>query len=126
MRFLADMGISPRTVAFLTSLGHDAVHLNEQGLHGRPDPEILEKARHEKRILLTHDLDFGELVSTGEARLPSVVVFRLRNMQPDRVNLYLKDTISKYESLLEAGAILSVAEGQVRSRLLPVQKREQC
>ena len=27
MKFLADMGISPRTVAFLRSQGHDAVHL---------------------------------------------------------------------------------------------------
>jgi hypothetical protein len=27
MRFLADMGISPQTVAFLSDLGHDAVHL---------------------------------------------------------------------------------------------------
>ena len=41
------------------------------------------------------------------------------------VNLYLKDTIARYESLLEEGVILSIAEGQVRSRLLPVQKREQ-
>ena len=45
MRFLADMGISPKTAAFLANLGHDAVHLNEQGLHSLPDPEILEKAR---------------------------------------------------------------------------------
>ena len=125
MRFLADMGISPRTVAFLASLGHDAVHLHEQGLHRLPDPEILEKARNEKRILLTHDLDFGELISAGGARLPSVVVVRLRNMQPDRVSRYLQDTIAGHESLLEEGAILSVAEGQIRSRLLPVQKREQ-
>ncbi|HEY57982.1 MAG TPA: DUF5615 family PIN-like protein, partial [Anaerolineae bacterium] len=33
-------------------------------------------------VLLTHDLDFGELVAASGARLPSVVVFRLRNMRP--------------------------------------------
>jgi hypothetical protein len=29
MKFLADMGISTKTVAFLHALGHDAVHLSE-------------------------------------------------------------------------------------------------
>ena len=57
--------------------------LHEGGLHRLPDSAILEKARNEERILLTHDLDFGELVA---ARLPSVVVFRLRSMQPEMLN----------------------------------------
>ena len=59
MRFLADMGISPNTVAFLRGLGYDALHLHEQGLDRLQDPLILEEARDEDRILLTHDLDFG-------------------------------------------------------------------
>lgn len=29
MRFLADMGMSPNSVAFLRDLGHDAIHLME-------------------------------------------------------------------------------------------------
>ena len=37
MRFLADMGISPKTVA----LGYDAVHLHDQGLDRMQDPVIL-------------------------------------------------------------------------------------
>ena len=36
------------------------------------------------RVLLTHDLDFGELVAASGAKLPSIVVFRLANMHPDR------------------------------------------
>lgn len=86
MKFLADKGISPKTVAFLRDLGYDATHLNEQGLHRLSDPEILEKARQEERILLAHDLGFGELVAAGGRRLPSGISFRLWNMQPDRVS----------------------------------------
>ena len=55
MKFLADMGISMATIAFLRNLGHDAVHLREQGLHRLGDPDILQKARQEGRILLAHD-----------------------------------------------------------------------
>ncbi len=56
MKFLADMGISPKTVTFLHTLGHDAVHLSEQGLERLPDQGIVEKARQEGRIVLVHDL----------------------------------------------------------------------
>lgn len=86
MRFLADMGISPKTMAFLQSLGHDAVHLHDQGLDRLEDPAILAKAQEEDRILLTHDLDFGELIAVSGARLPSICVssaqYAPRNGQP--------------------------------------------
>jgi len=67
MKFLADMGISSKTVAFLSNLGYDATHLHNQGLHRLSDPDILEKARSEERVLLTHDLGFGELVGDSKA-----------------------------------------------------------
>ena len=44
MKFLADMGISPLTVAFLNQQGYDAKHLNEEGLYKMADDAILEKA----------------------------------------------------------------------------------
>lgn len=120
MRFLADMGISPDTVRFLASIGHDAVHLSEQGLHRMPDPEILQKARDERRILLTHDLDFGDLMAASEAQLPSVIIFRLHNMQPAVVNHYLQGVIADFQRSLDSGTIISVTEGRIRSRQLPI------
>ena len=120
MRSLVDMGISPRVVPFLGGIGHDAVHLLDQGLERLPDPEILRKARDEDRVLLTHDLGFGELVAASGEQLPSVIIFRLRKMQPGRVNLHLENIITEYRSSLEDGAVISVTEGQVRSRSLPI------
>ncbi len=125
MRFLADMGISPVTVSFLQDLGHDAIHLHDQELDRLQDPAILAKARVEKRVLLTHDLDFGELVAASGARLPSVVIFRLRNMRPERVNLHLGEIITQYLPAIERGAIISVTEGQIRVRSLPIRARDE-
>ena len=120
MKFLADMGISPKTVAFLHTLGHDAVHLAEQGLERLPDPGIVEKAHQEGRIVLVHDLGFGALVAASGATLPSVITFRLRNMHPDRVNGALQSMLSQHGEALEHGAMISVTEGQVRVRRLPL------
>jgi predicted nuclease of predicted toxin-antitoxin system len=120
MKFLADMGISPKTVTHLQALGHDVVHLHDQGLDLSSDAEILEKARREDRVLLTHDLDFGELVAASGARLPSVVIFRLRNMRPECVNRYLEEIATQHKDALAEGAIVSAREGQVRVRALPL------
>jgi predicted nuclease of predicted toxin-antitoxin system len=117
------MGISPRTVGFLRSLEHDAVHLYAQGLERWEDSEILDKARREGRVLLTHDLDFGELMAASAARLPSIVIFRLRDMRPANVHHHLQRIISEHRDLLEQGAIVSVTEGQARARILPIDVR---
>ena len=54
MKFLANMGISPVTVAFLRQAGHDALHLHEAGLDSLTDPVIIQKARAESRVPEDH------------------------------------------------------------------------
>jgi predicted nuclease of predicted toxin-antitoxin system len=57
------MGVSATTAGALCAAGHDAVHLRDEGLITLPDTEILEKGRRERRIVLTFDLDFGDLLA---------------------------------------------------------------
>jgi predicted nuclease of predicted toxin-antitoxin system len=45
MRFLADAGVSPKTVDFLKQLGHDAVHVRTVGLARAADAELIDRAR---------------------------------------------------------------------------------
>ena len=70
--------------------------------------------------MLVHDLGFGELVAAKGAALPSVITFRLRNMHPDQVNAALQLIIPQHGEAVERGAILSVTEGRVRVRSLPI------
>jgi predicted nuclease of predicted toxin-antitoxin system len=118
------MGISPKTVSFLQQLGHQAVHLHQEGLDRLSDAEILHKARCEGSILLTHDLDFGDLLAASKAALPTVVIFRLRNMRPEQVNQYLTGIIANYSADLKQGAIVTVSEGGIRMRTLPLDASE--
>ena len=62
--------------------------------------EIVDKARSEKRVILTHDHDFSQLIALSGAQLPSVITFRLANMRSESVNHYPSETqigISKVE-----------------------------
>ena len=121
MKFLADMGISPRCVAFLLAQGVEAVHLHQLGLDRMSDAEVVKKARREGYVVLTHDLDFAELVALSGAELPSVVIFRLQDMRPDNVNHYLEILVREHQTALNQGAIFSISEGRIRVRMLPIE-----
>ena len=79
MRFLADMGVAMRVVEWLREQRHDATHLRDENLQRMPDSDIFRKAAAERRILLTFDLDFGEIVALSAQKNVTVVLFRLHN-----------------------------------------------
>lgn len=120
MKFLADMGILPRVVAALRKQGHDAVHLQEQDLGRLPDMKILVKAKEEGRILLTHDLDFSELLAASGGSLPSVIIFRLADMRAEKVLWHLRNVLAQQSESLVKGAVCSVTERRARIRVLPI------
>lgn len=121
LKFLADMGISPRTVARLSEQGYDAIHLIEEGLEKLEDKNILLKAEQEQRIVLTVDLDFRYLLAVSGAKLPSVILFRLGNESREVIEEYLDDVLSQCSEELQAGAIISVKDDGFRVRLLPIE-----
>ena len=120
MRFLADMGVDMRIVKWLRERGHDAVHLREERLHRMSDNAIFEKADIEQRIILTFDLDFGEIIALSGGRMVSVVLFRLRNTRTFHVMERLKKALEDSAQILEQGAIVVVEEGRHRIRRLPL------
>jgi predicted nuclease of predicted toxin-antitoxin system len=122
MRFLTDVGASRTTAEELRSHGHDVLHLSELGLHRLPDDQILTRAREEGRIVITFDLDFGDLLAAGGYSLPSVILFRLHNPAPLSVNSKLLEIISERGEDLERGAIVIVEDQRYRLRRLPIQR----
>jgi predicted nuclease of predicted toxin-antitoxin system len=63
MKFLTDMGISRTTVSWLKEKGFDALHVRDIGMHRASDTEIVLKAKEESRMVLTCDLDFGDIMA---------------------------------------------------------------
>jgi predicted nuclease of predicted toxin-antitoxin system len=118
MRFLADMGVAQRIVAWLRSEGHDTIHLREQALQRLPNGEIFEKAATEERIILTFDLDFGEIVSLSGGHRVSIILFRLHNTRTPHVIDRLKKVLNDSGEALEQGAIIVVEETRHRTRRL--------
>ena len=122
MRFLTDVGASRTTAEELRRHGHDVLHLSEVGLHRLPDDEILARTREEGRIVITFDLDFGDLLAAGGYSLPSVILFRLHDPAPLSVNSKLLEIIHERGEDLERGAIVIVEDQRYRLRRLPIQR----
>ena len=122
MRFLADAGISPRTVEFLRLRGHDAVHVRELALERATDRELVDKARGDSRVLLTFDLDFGEILALGVVDGSSVVTFRLADERADAVNRRLEVVLSEQTNAPASGALVLVEDARYRVRRLPIAK----
>lgn len=120
MRFLADMGISIRSVMWLRNQGHDIIHLSEQGLQCMLDEDIFKKAEDENRVILTMDLDFSQIIAASKTALPSIVVFRLSNERSENVNKRLQELLKKCSDDIREGAIISVSDNNIRIRRLPI------
>ena len=107
MQLLADAGISPRTVDFLKQLGYQAIHVRSLGLQRVTDTELIDRARADGSVIITFDLDFGEILAPGAHDEPSVIVCRLQDERADSVNQRLVDVLLELVAELEAGALIS-------------------
>jgi predicted nuclease of predicted toxin-antitoxin system len=120
VRFLADAGVSPTTVEFLRGMGHEALHVREIGLQRASDREIIKRARVDSSVVLTFDLDFGEILALGVLARPSVVIFRLSDERPASVNRRLQTVINERSEDLVAGSLILVEDDRYRVRKLPI------
>lgn len=94
----------------------------DEGLIRLPDPDIVSKAAQEQRVVLTFDLDFGDILAVAHTEAPSVIIFRLRNRKPAAVNPRLFRMIGDCERELASGAIVIVEDQGCCVRRLPIRR----
>jgi len=117
-RFLLNANISHETAKFLNLLGYDAKTVAAFNLENAEDIEIAKRAIKEKRILITLDLDFGEIYYFSIKEKFWVIVLKLRNQTVESVNKTL-GWLLKTKILEKKGfqnTLMIVEEGRVRVR----------
>ena len=114
------MGVSHATLIWLRANGHDSAHVADLGMKTAPDDEILALALRERRVVLTFDLDFGDILAASRGGAPSVIVFRLSCARPDKVNAQLEGVLRDASVALDEGAIVVVEDQRHRVRKLPI------
>jgi predicted nuclease of predicted toxin-antitoxin system len=117
-RLLADENIPRPAVTALRAAGHDIFAIQENA-PGAADEDVLAVARAQSRILLTFDLDMGQLIFERRLGAPTgIIVFR-------EVPPTLADTVELITALLDRqdltfeGHFTVVTLDRIRQRPLP-------
>lgn len=77
MKLLADENFDAGIVHWLRSLGHDVTYIAEIA-PAISDSEVLRLARQNDSVVLSCDLDFGELLVRHREGVAGIVLLRLR------------------------------------------------
>jgi len=84
---------------------------------GLSDTDVIALALREKRLLLTEDKDFGDLVFRRERAVPGVVLIRIGSETPIMKTARLAAAVERYGEGLW-GRYTVIEEGRFRSRRL--------
>lgn len=112
MKLLIDENISPEITSRLRTLKHDVKSIREC-CKGYEDEKIVEMAVSEERLIVTYDLDFGELYRNFGA---SSLILRLRSKNPSIVLKYLVSFLNtlKEQEIDMKNKLAIITEGKVR------------
>ena len=125
MKLLIDMNLAPRWVDVLRVAGHDAVHWSAIGSWTAADRDIMQFARENDCVVLTHDLDFGDILAATGGAKPRVVQIRASGVGVDRIGGQVIGGLALCADELLAGALVTIDATRTRVRLLPLPFRQE-
>ena len=110
------MPLSPTLATWLADRGHAA----GVGLNRATDNEIMARAKHEARTVVTADLDYPRLLAVARASAPSLILFRNGNWSEADVRTRLSEILATLTEADIVGSIIVVDRDRVRRRRLPI------
>jgi predicted nuclease of predicted toxin-antitoxin system len=121
MRFLADECCDKAVVRGLRASGYDVLSVSDISPRAG-DLDVIRLSVHEKRILLTEDKDFGQLVFAHGQKTVGVIFLRFPTSARRQIlNEVLRLVKQQGERL--AGSFVTVQPGRVRIIRTPVKFR---
>lgn len=123
MKIVVDMNLAPQWARVLADAGFQAAHWSFIGAHSAPDSEIMDYARVNDCVVLTHDLDFGAILAATHGEKPSVVQIRAEDVSPDTIGTQVIRALIQMASELAEGALLTIDPERTRLSVLPLRIR---
>ena len=125
MKFLLNMNM-PRSLGIrLMQNGHECRHVGDIGMFRSKDIGIVQFAKESGEIIITHDLDYGNILAFSGNSSPSVIIFRLRYSRPDNLFFRMITEWHEIEIHLLKGAIIIIEDATLRIRDLPIQRSDE-
>jgi predicted nuclease of predicted toxin-antitoxin system len=116
MRFLLDVNVGGSLSEWLTDLGHDVVEVRHENPR-MEDDEILSWAVNDRRIIITTDHDFEEMIWRESKSHCGII--RLENLPRKERECLLADVINGFSQEIASGAIVIALSNKFRVRKPP-------
>lgn len=114
MRFLLDESADFRLAAFLTGRGHDVTTVVRDHPRALKDREVLAIARRGRRVLITNDTDFGELIYRQRVAHAGVILFRLKSEDLSSKCAWLDRVLEQFPEQLDQFLVISDSGVRIR------------
>ncbi|MEX2703022.1 MAG: DUF5615 family PIN-like protein [Candidatus Baldrarchaeia archaeon] len=117
IKFLLDADMPRSSAEVIRSLGYEVEDVRDIGLGAAKDREIIEYALRNKQIIITRDVDFGEILRYP--RHPGAIIFRLPyTYTAEEINKKLKEFLTSVSDKEIENAIIIVELSRYRKRRL--------
>ncbi len=120
MKFLLNMNVPRKLGRLMEADGHKCRHVGEIAMARASDQSILAEAKQSGECVLTHDLDYGRLMAFSGESKPSIVIFRFRQADADKLFHQITNSWREISEALQVGAVVLLEEAAARIRRLPL------
>lgn len=115
MKLLLDANISFRVVLQLRAEGFDVISIQELNPN-ETDKKILARALRQKRVVVTYDKDFGDLVFRDNLKHQGVVILRTGNEKWSAQLETIKNFFQKIKTSEMSLYVWIVTDKEIRKR----------
>jgi predicted nuclease of predicted toxin-antitoxin system len=116
LKFKVDENLPTEHAAVLRDAGHEADTVADQKLTGSDDSVLFERCQAEGRILLTLDLDFGNVRAYPPRSHSGVVVFRSNTQDKQALIALLKRLLPVFKNRSPRQQLWIVEQDRIRYR----------
>jgi predicted nuclease of predicted toxin-antitoxin system len=126
MKLKLDENLPRRLKRTLTSLNHDVTTAEDEQLLSQPDAIVATAAKAERRMLMTLDVEFGDLRKHPPGSHPGIILFRPRTLGLLSAARFVEEFVRRSDLASLSGCLAVVEPSRVRVRrpLIPTRTRE--
>jgi predicted nuclease of predicted toxin-antitoxin system len=116
MKFKMDENLPVEAAVPLTEAGHDVHTVYQEGLCGSPDSKISEVCCIEKRILITLDTDFCNIITYPPSEHAGIVVIRTLDQSKPEILWIIQEVLLPHLTEAVQGKLWILQKDSIRIR----------
>ena len=118
MRFLLDMGITPRAIRLLREYGHEGYRCSEFGMATALDEDLVHFAKATDLVIIATDKRFADILVLSGVEEPGVIILRLDNPSFDEMLSGIRRVLETYSEEQMYRSVIVVEHNKTRRHRL--------